>query len=76
MENVGDTNGNRIFNLVTMNVDTLQTIGAVDSLITTLQTSNIDVVRISATHNDRNGHVGRRKYEILFSGGDTECAKH
>ena len=59
MGNIGSTNGNRMLNMATSNVDTLRAIGAVDSLITNLQTNNIDISRIQETHNSRNDRMGR-----------------
>ena len=59
MGNIGSTNGNRISNVGTTNVDTLRTMGAIDSLVTNLQTDNIDISCIQETHNNRNDHMGR-----------------
>ena len=67
MRNIGSTNGNRIFNMETMNVDTLRQTGAIDALVTNLQTNNVAIARIQETHNDRNGHM-ERGYTIFFSG--------
>ena len=56
--------GNRIFNIETMNVDTLRTTGSIDSLITNLQSNDIDIARIQATHDDRSDYIEREVYTI------------
>ena len=60
MGNIGSTNSDRIFSLSSMNVAALRTTDAIDSLITNLHITNIDIARIQETHNDRNGQLERK----------------
>ena len=53
-----------------MNVDALRTMGAIESIITNLQTNNIDISCIQETHNNRNDRIERGNYSIFFSGED------
>ena len=45
--------------IATVNVDTMRTTDSIDSVITNLQSNNIDIACIQETHNNRNGHMGR-----------------
>ena len=71
MDNKGGADGNRIFSMATMNVDTLRTMGAIDTLITNLQANNIDISRIQETNNNRSDHVERGNYTIFVIGEDS-----
>ena len=57
-----------MIHIATMNVDTLRTADSIDSLITNIQTNNIDIACIQETHNNRNDHIERENYTIFFSG--------
>ena len=78
METIGINKGNMIVNISTMNVDTLRTMGGIDSLITNLE-NEIDISRIQETHNNLNGYIEKENYTIFFSGernGDMEDVTH
>ena len=60
----------KMIQVTTMSVDTLGTTDSIDSVITNLQTDDIDIECIQETHNNRNGHMERERenYTIFFSG--------
>ena len=66
--NLGPKSGNRMINMTTTNVDTLRTMDSIDSLLTNLQTNNIDIACIQETHNNRNGRKERGGYKFFFRG--------
>ena len=70
---IGCKNGHKVIHIATMNVDTLRTADSIDSLITNLQTNNIDIACIQETHNNRNDRIERESYTIFFS--DEELGK-
>ena len=51
----------------TMNVGTLRTPDSIDSVITNLQTNDIDIARIQETQNNRNDHIGGENYTIFLA---------
>ena len=48
-----------MLHIATMNVDTLRTPDSIDSVITNLQTNDIDIACVQETHNNRNDHIER-----------------
>ena len=57
-----------MLHIATMNVDTLRTLGSIDSAIDNLQSNDIDIACIQETQNNRNGRIERGNYSIFFSG--------
>lgn len=47
---------------------TLRTNDAVDTLIQKLKNNDIDIACIQETHNNRNDHIGKNNYTIIFNG--------
>ena len=68
-DKVGCITGCRMLNIASMNVDTLRTLDSIDSVITNLQSNNIEIACIQETHNNRYDHIERENYTIFYSGG-------